>query len=433
MNEAFKGILTALEGLEKQFKDVSKGEDLLNTAFNFAYPAMYPIDFLDVIIITKAKIKKYGDIELSDDEVEELTFMPIRVNSLASLTVPQMFNGNGNQAIPAFLNTFNYINFYLDHIFSYERLDKSNLIPNTMSRKIKSLDARLGEIVPAIDELDNKIKVINDAHTAAENIPIDLQELKKYNEDAFSYNEKIQKVYYSLDGMETKGIEQLESLSQKDIKAKEYLELCEKAIVASTSKGLAGAFEIKARNLNWTILAWVVGLLVALSAGGWIGYKRLEVLSSVLEKANPSTAVIATQLMLSLFSVAAPLWFAWMSTKQINQRFKLAEDYAFKSAVAKAYEGYKNEAARVSDGDFEKRLFDSALTRLEEAPLRLIKEDDHGTPWAEMLNSKSFQNFLDASIENVDFVKGLLNKKGKNVNSASNDDVISVEKTKVDA
>jgi hypothetical protein len=433
MNEAFKGLVTALEALEKQLLEISKGEDLLNTTYNFCYPALYPVDFIDVVVITRDKIKKNGEIQLSDDEVEELSFMPIRVNSLASTIVPHLFNGNGNQTIPSFFNTFNYINFFLDDLFVYERLDKSNLIPKAMSRKIKSLDARLGEVAPEIEALASKIKIINDAHTAAENIPIDLQELRKYNEDAFEYNEKIQKVFYSLGGMESRGIEQLNSLSEKEIKAKEYLELCEKAIVASTSKGLAGAFEIKARNLNWTILAWVLGLLLALGAGGWIGYKRLEVLSTVLEKANPSTAVIATQLMLSLFSVAAPLWFAWMSTKQINQRFKLAEDYAFKSAVAKAYEGYKNEAARVSDGDFERRLFDSALTRLEEAPLRLIKEDDHGTPWAEMLNSKSFQNFLDASIENVDFVKGLLSKKGNGVKPASNDDVISVEKKKVDA
>ena len=32
------------------------------------------------------------------------------------------------------------------------------------------------------------------------------------------------------------------------------------------------------------------------------------------------------------------------------------------------------------------RLFSSALTRLEEAPLRLIDNDTHGSPWSEILN-----------------------------------------------
>lgn len=63
------------------------------------------------------------------------------------------------------------------------------------------------------------------------------------------------------------------------------------------------------------------------------------------------------------------MWFAWLATKQIGQRFHLAEDYAFKASVAKAYEGYRKEAARI-DPEFEARLFGSALTRLDEAPLR---------------------------------------------------------------
>jgi len=122
-----------------------------------------------------------------------------------------------------------------------------------------------------------------------------------------------------------------------------------------------------------------------------------------------------------------------MSTKQINQRFKLAEDYAYKASVAKAYEGYKNEACKVSDGEFEKRLFDSALSRLEEAPLRFVKDEDHTTPWTEMLNSKSFQKFLDASIDNVNYVKGIISKKGQSAAKASNDEVNHIEKLKNEA
>ncbi|MOA11013.1 hypothetical protein D3C78_1309280 [compost metagenome] len=209
--------------------------------------------------------------------------------------------------------------------------------------------------------------------------------------------------------------------------------MCEEAIRASTSKGLAGAFEIKAEKLNKSITHWVGGLLIALLGGCYIGFERLKVLSAVLNQTNPSTAVIVTQLILSMFSIGAPLWLAWISTKQINQRFKLAEDYAFKAAVAKAYEGYKNEAAKVSNGDFEKRLFDSALTRLEEAPLRLIDNEDHPTPWTEMLNSKSFQKFLDASLDNIEFVKGLISKKSVTSKTASNDDTIPANKEKADA
>ncbi|MEB6576660.1 hypothetical protein MXL58_05795 [Enterobacter quasiroggenkampii] len=433
MNKAFEDAVIALDALERHIEDIPNVTGLLSDIYGFNHPALFKDDIKDVATFIKKRILKNGNIELSDDEIYEVGFLARRINGLAANTVPQIFNGNGGQAIPAYFSTMTYINMFLDDLFGLERLDKANLIPKNMSRRIRSIDARINELEPKTEGLDEKIKAINDAHVAAENIPIDLEQLREYNSEASELQGKIQKIHFGIESLESEGHKELDSLKAKGEKAKEYLSLCEKAIVASTSKGLAGAFELKARNLNLTILAWVAGLLIALGAGGYIGFERLKVLSKVLEATNPSTAVIITQLVLSVFSVGAPLWFAWMSTKQINQRFKLAEDYAFKSAVAKAYEGYKNEAARVSNGDFEKRLFDSALSRLEEAPLRLINDGEHSTPWAEMLNSKSFQKFLDSSIENVEFVKGLINKKGISSSASLKDSVTASEKNKADA
>jgi len=64
----------------------------------------------------------------------------------------------------------------------------------------------------------------------------------------------------------------------------------------------------------------------------------------------------------------------------------LAEDYAYKASVSKAYEGYRREAAQL-DEDFQKRLFASALTRLDEQPLRFVENESHGSPWHELLSS----------------------------------------------
>ena len=97
------------------------------------------------------------------------------------------------------------------------------------------------------------------------------------------------------------------------------------------------------------------------------------------------------QFILAVLSLGAPLWFAWLSTRQIGQRFKLAEDYGFKAAVAKAYEGYRREAARI-DPNLESKLFESALARVDEAPLRLIEDKDHSSPWGEMADSDGFKN-----------------------------------------
>lgn len=421
MNGAFESCIVALDSLSDYIVSATKENRLLTEVYGVNHPALYPADLSGLVTNTKNKIISYGNIDLTEDEIAEVEYIPLRVNSVLANIAPHLFNGNGAQSIPSFVATFTFINSFLDDIFSLSRLEKENLLPKSITRRIRNIDVRIKEIEPNIESLEAKIKSINDAHAAAEEIPVDLDELRKYNKDAQEIKDKISKIQFSLEGVEELSKKKLDSLDEKDTKAAEYLALCEEAIRASTSKGLAGAFEIKANKLNKSIQAWVAGLILSLVLGGWFGFKRFEVLSTVLKQDNPNTTVIITQLFLSLFSIAAPLWFAWLATKQINQRWKLAEDYAFKSSVAKAYEGYKNEAKRVSDGEFEKRLFDSALTRLEEAPLRLIKGDDHSTPWSELLSSKSFQKFLDASIENVQFVRGIINKKIQQPTLASND------------
>ena len=82
---------------------------------------------------------------------------------------------------------------------------------------------------------------------------------------------------------------------------------------------------------------------------------------------------------LTALSVSAPVWLAWLATRQIGQRFRLAEDYSYKATVAKAYEGYRAEAS-VIDAELSKKLFGIALDRLGEPPLRLVEKESPGSP-----------------------------------------------------
>ena len=66
--------------------------------------------------------------------------------------------------------------------------------------------------------------------------------------------------------------------------------------------------------------------------------------------------------------------------------------------MAKAYEGYRKEAARI-DPQFEARLFGSALTRLDEAPLRLVEIGSHGSPWHELATSDGVRRAFELAPE----------------------------------
>lgn len=159
--------------------------------------------------------------------------------------------------------------------------------------------------------------------------------------------------------------------------------------------GLAAAFAERSAALSKSMWFWVAGLVVALVAGSYFGSAQLHTLSELFKQPNVTTSVVILNLMLSLLSVGAPVWFAWLATKQIGQRFRLAEDYAFKASISRAYEGFRREAARV-DKDMEARLLASALTRLDELPLRLVETDSHGSPWHELASSDLVKDAMRA-------------------------------------
>jgi hypothetical protein len=127
---------------------------------------------------------------------------------------------------------------------------------------------------------------------------------------------------------------------------------------------------------------WVLCLLSALTIAGIIGAERFPVILDSI-KGRPDWGVVTAHIILASLGLGAPAWFAIVATKQISQRFKLAEDYGYKAAISAAYEGYRAEAMRQGD-EFEKRLFGSTLDRLDEQPLRFVDSDNMASPMHEI-------------------------------------------------
>ncbi|EJH5664635.1 hypothetical protein NEC85_001511, partial [Escherichia coli] len=299
--------------------------------------------------------------------------------------------------------------------------------PKKIINRLGLYQSNLQTIEEKSGDLDSKINVINEAYDAAESLPTTLKSLRETNEEinqlnelseknADSINERLEQA--KLDGKELNDIkntiaqlhknvakEANDYLAELKVEAQGYIDKCEEAFRTTTSKGLAGAFEDKARKLNASIRLWVAGLIAALGAGAVVGYTRLHALEAYLSNPNASGIKLTIQLILSILSVGAPLWFAWLATKQIGQRFRLAEDYEFKASVSKAYEGYRREAMQL-DSDFSQRLFGNALTRLEEPPLRFVEETAHSSPIMEMLSSDGFKSLVEKGGDKMDAVLG---------------------------
>ncbi len=370
-------------------------------------PAVTRHDLADLARNLAADVRSTDAETLDEPTLKLVQDIPRRLKILQTNTVPQMFGGNGGQAIPAYIATISLLRTALLPAIGWQAVPDTKSLPSNLVRRARAAQAELDQLTPNIENLAKQIEEIQSAHAVADSLPIDLQALAEAREKLERASTEATLLTAKINGAWEDSSICLNWMKGHNEQAEKLVEQCEAAYHITTTKGLAGAFDQRAGKLAWSMWAWVAGLVVALGIGSLIGAQRLDILSAALQATNPNWGGIATHAILSLLSVGAPLWFAWIATKQIGQRFRLAEDYAFKASVAKAYEGYRKEAARI-DPEFEARLFGSALARLDEPPLRLVESGTHGSPWHELANSEAVRRTFDAVPELQEKVTTLL-------------------------
>ncbi|MGY6240729.1 hypothetical protein ACW910_25125 (plasmid) [Burkholderia ambifaria] len=387
MNTTVQNILTELKAILEQLDAISEKRPLSLAYNNFGMAGIDIVDMRDRVIELGDRINNVSPEDIPADlNSRLLEFIP-RLNYLRTATIPHIFNGNGVAALPAFLLTMDALDRLLRPVLSIRHAEETALVQEVRSLRstIRSLTTRSNAVKPTIERLQSMADSIVSAHEAAVRLPTDLQEL----EDA---QDKIDKSFrnatateYEIRKLAEESRSYSELLLRRAEAADSIVEKCETAMRASTAVGLAGAFNDRAEALTKSIFPWVGGLVSALLFGAIVGGMQLHLLAESIQ-ASTAPTIVWTRLAVSLLSVGAPVWFAWLSTKQIGQRFRLSEDYAYKASISKAYEGYRREAVEL-DEDFQKKLFASALTRLDEQPLRFVESETHGSPWHEFLSS----------------------------------------------
>lgn len=333
------------------------------------------------------KIKTAGSDELGPD-TENIGQHLTALQFARANTIPQMVSANGVSAIPAFTITLDALERALAPHIEKDKglaLDNSKALRKAATQ-IRGMESRLRDLAPKTASVQSMVERIERAYEAADQLPADLEIL----------NEARQRIdAISVDAEKDRGqivaAKEAADAAKADLQvikdeAAAILAQCESVYSSATSVGLAASFDERSKNLGKSMWFWVFGLVSALVVGGAVGTSQLKSLSGLLSQPGASGALISLNIALSILSVGAPVWFAWLATKQVGQRFRISEDYAFKAAVSRAYEGYRRETVKI-DPELQVQLLRSALQRLDEQPLRLVEPASYGSPWHELMAS----------------------------------------------
>lgn len=411
MNQTLKTITESLDGLASSILGAYTGDDTLAETWGWNCPPLTRQDLAEISTIISEKIK-VANIEIIEKELEELLEeIPLRIEIFKSQNLPYLFNGYAKEAAPNYFALIEWINRSIEPLFSWEVLQDNKALPKELARRLRAIQSELTSLIPDKEDLKSQIDLIQKATEAAETLPTDLESLKEARNKVDRFSTDAAELFGKIDNYHKQIETTLKLVSDKKNEADKLVAQCEEAYRITTTKGLAAAFDLRANKLSYSMWGWVFGLILALGGGIYIGSERFEVLNKAISE-QKDIGHLWVLIFLSILSLGAPIWFAWIATKQIGQRFKLSEDYAFKASVAKAYEGYRKEASRI-DEDMEKRLFSSALERLEEPPLRVMEKEHYGSPWHELIGSEQFKKAIETFPELKDKVLNMGKKEAK--------------------
>lgn len=380
-------IAGALESLATQVHTNIGRDEPMNQIWGWNMPAITRDEFAAIFREPIQLIHSLENKTVTETDFNILSSYPPRIAYYVDQVLPHVAGGNAFHAYLTGVSMIDalkvLINEYTPSDSDWKRIEDNKLVPASQLQRLRRLQASIDKATTDSGDIAAKIDEINAARATAEALPADLQALVEAQKAYAAAMKDVEGIKGKMSAALTKADTDQKAIDTLKQQAEQLVANTEAAQAAATTQGLGAAFDNKAKALGMSTM--ILGLILAATLGfaAWLSSGRIKAIQTLIEKPDVSLQLLWVHVLLTAISVAGPVWLAWILTKQIGQRFRLAEDYAFKASVAKAFEGYRREAVKV-DPAFEKRLFSSILDRLDEAPLRHVETENHGSPWAEL-------------------------------------------------
>jgi hypothetical protein len=352
-------------------------------------PAMNRHEFAALIRSPIEPLQRLHGVEINDQDYQDLLRVP---TSIAFIQAQVMANLPGGNAFHVYIvvnslveKLTNLSKKYVGQSFDLDEIEDKHLLPPKLILELRRISSDIERAKSGVREADTKMQAISAAYDAATNLPSDMSALQSARDGYASMQSVLNDNISTSESARRACEESVVRIQKTEADAQMLLENTKGAFAASTTIGLGKEFYQKADDLAYQVRLLSAGLLVVLVTAGFITFMRINEIHDVIAIKPLSLDLVWANVIAMVASLAAPVWLAWLLTRQLGQRFRLGEDYAFKASVARAYAGYREEASRLKDEVLERKLFEVAIARLSEEPLRHVDRENESTPLKDLI------------------------------------------------
>ena len=258
---------------------------------------------------------------------------------------------------------------------------------DTAQRELEAKANALKEASTIADQITEKATAVEESHEHAKatTIEIDkervraaeiLKSVQKDEEGTENLKQQASELQVRSEEIAKRLTTAANTLDELQKSSQTQSELIAALLPKGASAGLASSFGVRVQQLELTKWIWM-GVFLATIAG-------LATLAVVVLAMSKSTSVQAEPVwmyILHRLPLATPLiWLGWFSAIQYGNTLRVQEDYAFKEATSKAFEGYRSHMERLAvvnlkDGNTAMELLAAkTIEILAHEPLRIFEK-----------------------------------------------------------
>lgn len=228
----------------------------------------------------------------------------------------------------------------------------------TLNQKNSSLDQLIEQVDSQKSNFDRTIKSHEEEYIEAE-----ASRVRRHSEliaNLADENSELTKQNQLLQEQLVTKATQLDELIEK---AQAQNKVIDSILPKAASAGLAEAFSKRVSQLDKTKWMWLILFVVSLVL--------LYFFAKGLSLHKISTMDEFVSKIVYKLPLSAPLiWLAWFSAIQYGNNIRVQEDYAFKEATSKAFQGYKDHMEHLGNIDLNEA--ETAMTLLSASTIRIL-------------------------------------------------------------